>query len=306
MRLPRIFPSRLVAQIYLFGVATILAVGVLAFAGAAIHFRGPPPPMRQIAQIVIERVAQEAPIRGLEDAVHWAGEEFDVDLVLETYDGTVIASSRGDYPRQRLRQDEISEMLTYGEVRLPGPPTVAIPVPAGAASMGDYAVVTLQPPFLPRESGPFIQLGIALLVLALTSFLFARWLAKPLKTLSAAVAAFGDGDLTARARLRRSDELGALGNRFDNMADSISALVKAQKELVANVSHELRTPISRIRVALDIAELGDANAAAAHGYGHPDAQRDANAGVFAYTNLAAHGYTAGGRALRGDWGGGGV
>jgi signal transduction histidine kinase len=37
----------------------------------------------------------------------------------------------------------------------------------------------------------------------------------------------------------------------------------AEKELLANVSHELRTPLARIRVALDLASEGDADAARA-------------------------------------------
>jgi signal transduction histidine kinase len=40
---------------------------------------------------------------------------------------------------------------------------------------------------------------------------------------------------------------------FDEMAERINALLRAQTELLANVSHELRTPLSRIRVALDLA-----------------------------------------------------
>jgi len=38
-------------------------------------------------------------------------------------------------------------------------------------------------------------------------------------------------------------------------------LLLAEKELLANVSHELRTPLARIRVALDLADEGDAETA---------------------------------------------
>jgi two-component system OmpR family sensor kinase len=48
---------------------------------------------------------------------------------------------------------------------------------------------------------------------------------------------------------------------FDEMAERVERLVRAEKELLANVSHELRTPLARIRVALDLAEEGDARAA---------------------------------------------
>jgi two-component system, OmpR family, sensor kinase len=45
------------------------------------------------------------------------------------------------------------------------------------------------------------------------------------------------------------------------MADRITTLLQSQRELLANVSHELRTPLARIRVALDLAVDGDAEAA---------------------------------------------
>jgi signal transduction histidine kinase len=47
------------------------------------------------------------------------------------------------------------------------------------------------------------------------------------------------------------------------MAGRIRELLLAEKELLANVSHELRTPLARIRVALEIAAEGDADAARA-------------------------------------------
>jgi two-component system OmpR family sensor kinase len=72
---------------------------------------------------------------------------------------------------------------------------------------------------------------------------------------------FGSGKLNARVRLDRRDELGAVAQAFDQMADRITALLHGQRELLANVSHELRTPLSRIRVALDLAQDGDAEAA---------------------------------------------
>ncbi|HEY8945419.1 MAG TPA: HAMP domain-containing sensor histidine kinase, partial [Polyangiaceae bacterium] len=79
--------------------------------------------------------------------------------------------------------------------------------------------------------------------------------------LSSAARAFGGGALKARANLARADEIGDVAKAFDEMADRVAVLLRAEKELLANVSHELRTPLSRIRVALEIAEEGDAKTA---------------------------------------------
>jgi signal transduction histidine kinase len=97
-----------------------------------------------------------------------------------------------------------------------------------------------------------------LLVVGVGAFLTARLTVRPLKALTRAASKFGAGDLGARTSLKRSDEIGEVARAFDDMASRIQALVRVEKELMANVAHELRTPLSRIRVALEIAAEGDA------------------------------------------------
>ena len=104
---------------------------------------------------------------------------------------------------------------------------------------------------------------IGLVIIALGTVLSAHWLGRPIAQLSVAAKALGAGDLSARANLARTDELGDLGQTFDDMAVRIAQLLRAEKELLANVAHELRTPLARIRVAVDIASEGDAEAARA-------------------------------------------
>ena len=92
-----------------------------------------------------------------------------------------------------------------------------------------------------------------LLVVGAATFWFSRRLVKPLDTLASAARQFGGGNIAARAQLRRDDELGDVGRAFDDMADRTSAMISAQRQLMADVSHELRTPLARIRVALELA-----------------------------------------------------
>jgi len=102
-----------------------------------------------------------------------------------------------------------------------------------------------------------------LLVLGVGAFLTARWIARPLSHLSRMAISLGQGDLGARSELKRNDEVGDVARAFDEMAERIQRLLQTEKELLANVAHELRTPLSRIRVALEIAGEGDAEAARA-------------------------------------------
>jgi two-component system OmpR family sensor kinase len=102
-----------------------------------------------------------------------------------------------------------------------------------------------------------------LIVLGAGAFLTARWIARPLTHLSHMATSLGRGDLGVRSELKRNDELGDVARAFNEMAERIQRLLQTEKELLANVAHELRTPLARIRVALEIAGEGDAEAARA-------------------------------------------
>jgi two-component system, OmpR family, sensor kinase len=115
----------------------------------------------------------------------------------------------------------------------------------------------------PSIAGPLLTVICGLVILVLGALLTARWIVRPIERLSRTARALGSGDLTARSRLERSDEIGELGRRIDEMADRIEGLLVSEKELLANVAHELRTPLTRIGVALDLASEGDAGAARA-------------------------------------------
>jgi two-component system OmpR family sensor kinase len=112
----------------------------------------------------------------------------------------------------------------------------------------------------PRWTLP-VTFVCGLLVLVIGALVTARWIVRPVERLTQTARALGRGDLRARSRLDRADEIGDLGRRFDEMAERIQALLVTEKELLANVAHELRTPLSRIGVALDLASEGDAEAA---------------------------------------------
>lgn len=115
----------------------------------------------------------------------------------------------------------------------------------------------------PGLTGPLLTVICGLAILVLGALLTARWIVRPIERLSRTARALGTGELTARSRLERSDEIGELGYRLDEMADRIEGLLISEKELLANVAHELRTPLTRIGVALDLASEGDAEAARA-------------------------------------------
>lgn len=106
-------------------------------------------------------------------------------------------------------------------------------------------------------------IGLILVVVGIASWLLTRSLTRPLGQLSTAARALGNGDLDARVRLDSRDELGDVARAFDEMAERVKELLRAERELLANVSHELRTPLSRIRMALALVAESEGDVAVA-------------------------------------------
>jgi signal transduction histidine kinase len=115
----------------------------------------------------------------------------------------------------------------------------------------------------PGWFGHVLTLVCGLLILVVGPLIMARWIVRPIQQLTKTASELGTGNMNARAKLERTDEIGELSTRFDEMADRITELMRSEKELFANVAHELRTPLARIGVALDLAAEGDAAAARA-------------------------------------------
>jgi two-component system, OmpR family, sensor histidine kinase PfeS len=81
----------------------------------------------------------------------------------------------------------------------------------------------------------------------------------PLRQLELATRQFTEGNLGVRVRTllgNRNDELAALADTFDQMAERTGDLILTQRRLIADLSHELRTPLTRIDMAVSCVEEG--------------------------------------------------
>ncbi|WNC68429.1 ATP-binding protein [Thalassotalea nanhaiensis] len=86
-------------------------------------------------------------------------------------------------------------------------------------------------------------------------WLLSWYLIRPLKKLTQASHRFGGGDLTVRLPEfnQRNDEIGNLGQAFNDMAEHLESSIGAQQRLLGDVSHELRSPLTRLQLALSLA-----------------------------------------------------
>jgi signal transduction histidine kinase len=262
----RPFLSRLAFRIYLIGLAQIAIVG-LGFLAASIIEQ--PGPWRKV--VILPR-------------------RLPTPRALIDYIADDVASSLGDPARLQVELSRVKTIPSFVTVVDESGATVTTNDTPGRARCwnqmppdgarttspdGDwcvarrgvledgrrvYAELKFPPVALLSRVAPS-AVGLALVVIAASSWLLGLSLARPLRRMSTAARAFGAGNLGARVRLERNDELGDVAHAFDEMAERVTDLLRAERELLANVSHELRTPLARIRVALDLASEGDTEVA---------------------------------------------
>ncbi len=106
------------------------------------------------------------------------------------------------------------------------------------------------PPGAPWRFMPFFAL--LTLAIALLGWFLSVGIVVPLHRVAAIVDRFGKGDLQARVKSKRKDELGDLARSFDGMADRIETLLTAERRLLQDVSHELRSPLARLSFAAEL------------------------------------------------------
>lgn len=90
--------------------------------------------------------------------------------------------------------------------------------------------------------------GIVALVIAL---ILAYELIKPVRELTLAVQKIANGDLSQRVKVSGKDEIGLLGQTFNQMAESLHKAEEMRKALTADIAHELRNPLAVQRANLE-------------------------------------------------------
>ncbi len=97
---------------------------------------------------------------------------------------------------------------------------------------------------------------VALVLSVVLGLFFAASIARPIQRISNAAEAIKEGDLSARTNLETDDELGQLGQRFDEMADAIERDRDLERQLIGDVAHELRTPLMAIQATVEAIQDG--------------------------------------------------
>ena len=103
-----------------------------------------------------------------------------------------------------------------------------------------------------EHRGPFIPIGIVLVVLAIILIARAgRGFASPVADVMEAADRVAAGDYDTRVRERGPREVQRLGRAFNEMAERLGTDETRRRQLLADVTHELRTPLSVIQANLE-------------------------------------------------------
>lgn len=87
----------------------------------------------------------------------------------------------------------------------------------------------------------------ALFLIILIGYFFARWVTRPVLTISNLATQVANGDLNVRSSIKRRDEIGALSNSFNQMVESL----QQSKKKLENYNQQLEQEVKKRTLALD-------------------------------------------------------
>jgi two-component system OmpR family sensor kinase len=166
------------------------------------------------------------------------GRDFEFDVIHEPDQFEEIAVDQQETPRSdrviTVPIGEEDDPLGYVEI-------------SSGPDFGAGALRTTRDAFL-------LAAGGAMLMAVVVGLLVSRGLSAPLRQLAAVAGEMSGGDLSIRAPLRGTDEIGQLAGQFNLMAGRLEASFAelagerdALRRFIADASHELRTPITALK-----------------------------------------------------------
>ena len=103
---------------------------------------------------------------------------------------------------------------------------------------------------LPTRALTWMVIVLAFLLIA--AYVFARYLARPLRDLAAAAGRVGRGETPPPLPESGPSEIAAVNRGFNAMAANLRQIEQDRALLLAGVSHDLRTPLSRLRLGVEM------------------------------------------------------
>jgi two-component system osmolarity sensor histidine kinase EnvZ len=190
------------------------------------------------------------------------GREYGVRIIPESERPIVGAPIMGSAMEDLQRQ--LQEALGSGTSIRIAPRLQQLFIHVDAGGDGYWIGFPLPGQRTPAEEIPWRAATWALIVIAVllaAAFAFARYLARPLRELSAAVERVGRGETPQPLPESGPSEFAAVNHGFNAMIGNLRQIERDRAVLLAGVSHDLRTPLARLRLGVEMSARDEATRA---------------------------------------------
>jgi two-component system osmolarity sensor histidine kinase EnvZ len=256
---PRSLFGRLALLLFVVvAVALVATIGVFRHDRAALIVRAFSD--TKIAQLQAVRAALDSSdAKERRETVSRIGREFGVRIVPES-ERPLLGAGAPVLPQMQELETHLREHFGPGTQVRAAPGRGLLFVRVDAAGTGYWIGIPL-PPRPQVEDEPWRAIVWSLTVAAVlffAAFGFARYLARPLRDLNAAVMRVGLGESPPPLPESGPSEIANLNRAFNGMTASLRQLEQDRALLLAGVSHDLRTPLARLRLGIEMKARDDA------------------------------------------------
>ena len=259
--LPRSLFGRLALLLFVV-VAVALAATILLFRQDRVALLAQQFGDTKIVQLQAVRAALEAADTSeRRESLARIGREYGVRIVPEGERAFMGGAPVG--PALEPLEARLREALGPGTELRVAPGRGLLLVRVEAAGTGYWVGFPLPPRPLAEDRGSRAALWSLVIFAALlvAAFLFARYLARPLRDLGAAVERIGHGETPEPLPEHGPSEIVTLNRGVNRMTASLRQLEHDRALLLAGVSHDLRTPLARLRLGIEMEARDEATRA---------------------------------------------
>ncbi len=182
-----------------------------------------------------------------------------MELMAIAPDGSVITTSSGFEIRERMDMPDYEAAKTAADGaghfrgRIGGENVVAVTLMAPTAQESLTAVrVIASLRKVDRLLATVIAVtaalvGAMMLLMLFSGLYFVRSIVMPVNEIGKTARRIARGDFNARLVIKNDDEIGALCETINDMAEELGTAERMKNDFISSVSHELRTPMTAIR-----------------------------------------------------------
>ena len=224
--------------------------------------------MQALANSAAESISTVYPREGswddtvLAEAKNTSAMSSDVGIQIIGPDGQVLYDDTWEHTRESAgHADPVSNAPTGTDSAVTAPILGANDTQVGTLRLWAFGSETL----LTRADAAFrsnsygaiaVAAAIAVVLACVIGYFTSKRLSTPIQRITNTARQLRNGDLTARSGVRGSDEIGQLGETFDDMATSLERDLKLEHRLTGDVAHELRTPLMAMQATVEAMQDG--------------------------------------------------